>query len=293
MNYWESLEVPLLIIPAIYWQYIQKVNPLNVTKHFIYISIVTFYLDDMGPPGGKKGPPTYTPPDISPQYVQPQRTYNTQPAPPPTEHDELPAQDSHDTVDGRSGGARSRLDVNLSYHRSTVDEVAEDTPSLLTQFIVDRMENDGIDVPPGLSQRQHNVQSEVAKVLQKIGDDMSNNRNLNHLISEIQVTPNTAYKTFVSVAAQIFQDGTINWGRIVTLFYFAYKLALQCVNQLPLIDLIIGWVTKYVTETLAGWIAARGGWNSIREYFGSPTYQLLAVFFAGMLLSTLFWRWKK
>lgn len=102
--------------------------------------------------------------------------------------------------------------------------------------------------------------SEVAKVLQKIGDDMSNNRNLNHLISEIQVTPNTAYKTFVSVAAQIFQDGTINWGRIVTLFYFAYKLALQCVNQLPLIDLIIGWVTKYVTETLAGWIAARGGW---------------------------------
>lgn len=96
--------------------------------------------------------------------------------------------------------------------------------------------------------------------MKRIGDDISNNTQLNDLIGKIEVTPNTAYQTFVRVAAQIFKDGTINWGRIVTLFYFAYKLALQVVDQMPLIDMIIGWVTKYVIEKLLNWIVAKGGW---------------------------------
>ena len=96
-----------------------------------------------------------------------------------------------------------------------------------------------------------------------MGDDISKNYQLNHYISEIQVTPNTAYKTFASVACQIFTDGNINWGRVVMLFYFAYKLALQVLNQLPLIDIIIGWVTQFVTERLASWISGRGGWVSV------------------------------
>ena len=96
--------------------------------------------------------------------------------------------------------------------------------------------------------------------MKRIGDDISNNTQLNDLIGKIEVTPNTAYQTFVCVAAQIFKDGTINWGRIVTLFYFAYKLALQVVDRMPLIDMIIGWVTKYIIEKLLNWIVAKGGW---------------------------------
>lgn len=96
-----------------------------------------------------------------------------------------------------------------------------------------------------------------------MGDDISKNYKLNHLISEIQVTPNTAYKTFASVASQIFVDGSINWGRVVMLFYFAYKLALQVLNQIPLIDIIIGWVTKFVKDRISTWISNQGGWVSI------------------------------
>lgn len=103
---------------------------------------------------------------------------------------------------------------------------------------------------------------------------MSNNTQLNHLIGSIRVTPETAYKTFVSVAAQIFEDGTINWGRIVTLFYFAYKLAIQVLNRLPLFDIIIGWVTRFVADRLARWILARGGWviNVFCLYKRIPCY---------------------
>jgi len=103
---------------------------------------------------------------------------------------------------------------------------------------------------------------------------MSNNNQLNNLIADIRVTPDTAYKTFFKVASQIFADGTINWGRVCTLFYFAYKLAIQVLNQLPLIDTIINWVTKFVAEKLATWIWNRGGWVSY----------LINLFFALFLL---------
>lgn len=99
--------------------------------------------------------------------------------------------------------------------------------------------------------------------MRRIGDDMSNNAELNTLIGGIRVTPETAYKTFCSVAIEIFQDGSINWGRIATLFYFAYKLALQVLNQLPLFDIVMGWVTKFIAERLARWIISRGGWVSL------------------------------
>ena len=122
---------------------------------------------------------------------------------------------------------------------------------------------------------------DIANCLQRIGDDLSNNHQLNHLISSIKVTPDTAYKTFLSVASNVFADGTINWGRVVSLFYFAYKLALQVVNQLPLVDIVIGWVVKYVTEKLAWWIAARGGW--VRRFLFLEK-KVLTKFFMVMLL---------
>lgn len=42
-----------------------------------------------------------------------------------------------------------------------------------------------------------------------------------------QVPINSPYETFSSVAKELFADGIYNWGRIVTLFYFTYKLVLK------------------------------------------------------------------
>ena len=103
---------------------------------------------------------------------------------------------------------------------------------------------------------------DVAKCLQQIGDDLTANRRLNTLIGRMQVTSGTAFETFASVAAQIFDDGKINWGRIVTLFYFAYELAKQVLFDGSLIKTIIGWVVRFISERLAKWISDRGGWVS-------------------------------
>ncbi|XP_065650698.1 apoptosis regulator BAX-like [Hydra vulgaris] len=201
---------------------------------------------------------------------------------------------SLDTVDGRpqrfnNGGTRLRnqpRNVVVNVNNSS-NQVIESTPELFTQFLVNRMENDNIEVPEELRNRSRNgtVNKEVAHCLKRIGDDLVNNHQLNHLISSIQVTRETAYKTFFDVASHVFADGTINWGRVVTLFYFAYKLAIQVVNQLPLVEIVIGWVQKFVTDRLAQWIAERGGWNAVQEYFGSTTVQFVGVFAAGFLFA--------
>jgi len=42
-----------------------------------------------------------------------------------------------------------------------------------------------------------------------------------------QVSINSPYEAFSDVAKELFCDGIYNWGRIVTLFYFTYKLILK------------------------------------------------------------------
>jgi apoptosis regulator BAX len=42
-----------------------------------------------------------------------------------------------------------------------------------------------------------------------------------------QVPCNSPYETFSDVAKELFCDGIYNWGRIVTLFYFTYKLIMK------------------------------------------------------------------
>jgi len=41
------------------------------------------------------------------------------------------------------------------------------------------------------------------------------------------VSPFAPKQSFMRVAHEIFSDGIINWGRVVALFYFAFKLALR------------------------------------------------------------------
>ncbi len=42
-----------------------------------------------------------------------------------------------------------------------------------------------------------------------------------------QISPDSPKQTFLSVAREIFADGNFNWGRVVALFYFAYKMAIK------------------------------------------------------------------
>ena len=150
------------------------------------------------------------------------------------------------------------------FHRAnSVDEVSGQAPAIVTTFLTECFRADGLPVPQELSENQRKVNKDVAHVIRDIGDRLSNDASLNGLIQQVVVTKDTAFDTFLQVGVQIFNDGVVNWGRIVTLFYFGYKLAVQVINEIPLIKMIIQWVCQFIKDRLAKWIFEQGGWVSV------------------------------
>lgn len=190
-------------------------------------------------------------------------------------------------------GKKRKASIQRSISRFDVGNQAR---LLLSQFIHDRMQADGYSkaptsevlIEPGTpSGPPVEHVREVAMALRAIGDELDKDDSLQNLIR--QIPPNAPSQTFLIVAKEIFADGKFNWGRVVTLFYFAYKMIAkaiqQSMNTVPLIRSIVEWVVNFIVEYVAPWIIERGGWSAIQEYFGTPSMQAVSIFMAGLLLS--------
>ena len=88
------------------------------------------------------------------------------------------------------------------------------------------------------------------------------------------ITKDTAFETFASIAAQIFSDGVINWGRVVALFYFGYKMVVKVLFDGGLLKTIIKWILRFIAERLVQWIAQAGGWVSLIRLILALEYML-------------------
>ncbi|XP_028929283.1 apoptosis regulator BAX isoform X1 [Ornithorhynchus anatinus] len=127
----------------------------------------------------------------------------------------------------------------------------------------------------------------LSECLRRIGDELDSNMELQRMIESVDT--NSPRDVFFRVAAEMFADGTFNWGRVVALFYFACKLVLKalCTKVPELIRTIVGWTLDFLRERLLGWIQAQGGWDGLLSYFGTPTWQTLTIFAAGVLTASL------
>lgn len=145
---------------------------------------------------------------------------------------------------------------------NSVDDVSVQTPAVVSSFLAECFRADGLEIPKELEVDQQKINKDVARAIRDMGDRLSNDASLNRMISQVHVSKDTAFDTFLQVAKSIFEDGIVNWGRVVTLFYFGYKLAVQVIFEIPLIKMIIKWVCKYIKDQLAEWIFNQGGWVS-------------------------------
>ncbi|NXB83092.1 BAX regulator, partial [Vidua chalybeata] len=104
-----------------------------------------------------------------------------------------------------------------------------------------------------------------------------------------QVGCDAPKKLFFRVAKEMFADGTFNWGRVVALFYFACKLVLKalCTKVPELVQTILRWTMEYLQEHVLAWIQAQGGWEGLLSHFGTPTWQTITIFAAGVLTASL------
>nr|XP_055048036.1 BCL2 associated X, apoptosis regulator a isoform X1 [Misgurnus anguillicaudatus] len=127
----------------------------------------------------------------------------------------------------------------------------------------------------------------LAQCLQQIGDELDGNVQLQRMLNDTALQPTK--DVFVKVALEIFSDGKFNWGRVVALFYFACRLVIKAITtKIPdIIRTIISWTMSYIQEHVINWIREQGGWEGIRSYFGTPTWQTIGVFLAGVLTTVL------
>ncbi|XP_038050502.1 apoptosis regulator BAX-like [Patiria miniata] len=192
--------------------------------------------------------------------------------------------DGHDDVDD---GMR-RIQRQHSYH-----EVSEQATVLLRHFIIDRFERDSVQGAPRLadlgsiSPEQEEVWRRVGGTLREIGDILDQDRELQRLINTVPT--DSPIEKIIAVAQVIFGDGEIHWGRIIGLFYFAYRMCVRAMENLLLqnfpswVNQLIKEIVRFLVRRFADWIINRGGWTAIKEYFGSSTRVVGTLFLLSIL----------
>ncbi|XP_027632233.1 apoptosis regulator BAX isoform X1 [Tupaia chinensis] len=130
---------------------------------------------------------------------------------------------------------------------------------LLQGFIQDRAGRMGGETPElALEQAPQDASTKkLSECLKRIGDELDSNMELQRMIAAVDT--DSPREVFFRVAAEMFSDGNFNWGRVVALFYFASKLVLK---------------------------------DGLLSYFGTPTWQTVTIFVAGVLTASLT-IWKK
>uniref|UniRef100_A0A7N5JYN4 Bcl-2 homologous antagonist/killer n=1 Tax=Ailuropoda melanoleuca TaxID=9646 RepID=A0A7N5JYN4_AILME len=122
---------------------------------------------------------------------------------------------------------------------------------------------------------------QVGRQLAIIGDDINQryDSEFQTMLQHLQPTAENAYEYFTKIASSLFESG-INWGRVVALLGFGYRLALH-VYQRGLTG-FLGQVTRFVADfmlhhCIARWIAQRGGWVAALNLGNGPILNVLIV----------------
>ena len=119
------------------------------------------------------------------------------------------------------------------------------------------------------SQQDQDKCKELGKALAEVGDQIQfkYGDTFQEMISQLGLTPSTAYESFASIARRLFNNG-INWGRIVALLCFGYEIAMTVIRRGvegvgTFVRKIVQYVVRFILrERIARWIADNGGWVS-------------------------------
>ena len=90
---------------------------------------------------------------------------------------------------------------------------------------------------------------------------------LKSMVNRLKIDDGNMFHTFTNVADEIFEDGQINWGRIIVVFAFAARLTQSLRSEnISQEDKVALYVGKYVGNKLGRWILDNGGWVCVIIY---------------------------
>ncbi|KFU96733.1 Bcl-2 homologous antagonist/killer, partial [Chaetura pelagica] len=153
------------------------------------------------------------------------------------------------------------------------DQVAEETEEVFRSYAFHRYQQEreerGEEMPVDpeiveIQQELGSIGSQVGKRLAIIGDDINEryDAEFRYMLQSLQPTRDNAYEYFTRIASSLFESG-INWGRVIALLGFGYRMALHVYQQG--IPGFLRRIARYVAEfmlrnRIARWIAQQGGW---------------------------------
>ncbi|XP_029105647.1 bcl-2 homologous antagonist/killer-like isoform X2 [Scleropages formosus] len=158
-------------------------------------------------------------------------------------------------------------------HPNTEEDVLEDTAEVFYSYVRYRyhqeMEQGEQQPPPdpeimALQPNERNPMCRVGQQLAIIGDDINRRYDLNftRMLSQLALTPDNAYEYFCKIANSLFDSG-INWGRVIALLSFGYRMALHVFQQgiTGFLSSIVRFICDFLLRNrIAQWIAQQGGW---------------------------------
>ncbi|CAF0721065.1 unnamed protein product [Adineta ricciae] len=181
---------------------------------------------------------------------------------------------------------------DISPYKKSVEDVSEQTRYILEEFIIERAVEDGVDISlvrpiidVDLSALpQYRQIQQIAQRLRMIGDELDADQRIKNMVDQVPI--DSPYETFSDVAKELFCDGVYNWGRIVTLFYFTYKLIMKSLKDQTssIFNVLIEWTVRFVKEIVAPWIVRKGGWLVIlRDAVPQSRLTTIGAFLSGMV----------
>lgn len=184
----------------------------------------------------------------------------------------------------------------------TEDNVVEQSESVLRNFMFQTYQRESpeqaAEAPtPSLPEITNFTQdplsptAQVGRQLALIGDDINKKyeHQFRHMVQQLCITQDTAYEAFAGVARKLFRDG-INWGRIVTLLCFGYRIAIDTFQRGigNFFQSILKFITRFIAqEKIAKWIAEQGGWIAALRYIPESIGWPWVALFVGIAIVSI------
>ncbi|ETE68477.1 Bcl-2-likeous antagonist/killer, partial [Ophiophagus hannah] len=153
---------------------------------------------------------------------------------------------------------------------SAEDLVAEQTEEVFQSYAFHRYQQEqeqtegDVPVDPEIAAIQQEPNSQVGRRLAIIADDINAryDKEFSEMLKSLQPSKDNAYEYFTRIASSLFESG-INWGRVIALLGFGYRMAIHVYQHgiTGFLRRIARYMAEFVLHNrIARWIAQQGGW---------------------------------
>nr|XP_020653960.1 induced myeloid leukemia cell differentiation protein Mcl-1 [Pogona vitticeps] len=163
---------------------------------------------------------------------------------------------------------RVTLEVVGRYLREAADEGAKGegggggAPKFSLQGLMSRL---------GTTQGEAAGATRALETLRRGGDGILEKHQLafQGMLRKMEIKKEEDLKTMSEVATEVFRDGIINWGRIVTLISFGAFVAkhLKSINQESSINTLTEIITDVLVTEKREWLVSHNAWEGFVKFF--------------------------